>query len=195
MHKLIALLVLTLLPCVAGAENHRASVEVTAALPRADAWAVLSDFSLAHNYVPDLVRTEIVSSKQRGIGAHRRVYDEEGGYLEETIVEWIEGEGFVIRLHDGEEPLTPFRHIEFIYALADSGPAATRIELALVFDMPWGWLGDYLAQWFIVPMMEDNLVQVAAGMKYFYETGNRATDEDRQREAAAVQVLPAAIVD
>lgn len=195
MPRLIALLVLTLLPCVAGAENHRASVEVTAALPRADAWAVLSDFSLAHNYVPDLVRTEIVSSKQRGIGAHRRVYDEEGGYLEETIVEWIEGEGFVIRLHDGEEPLTPFRHIEFIYALADSGPAATRIELALVFDMPWGWLGDYLAQWFIVPMMEDNLVQVAAGMKYFYETGNRATDEDRQREAAAVQVLPAAIVD
>jgi Polyketide cyclase / dehydrase and lipid transport len=195
MLRLIALLVLTLLPCVAGAENHRASVEVTAALPRADAWAVLSDFSLAHNYVPDLVRTEIVSSKQRGIGAHRRVYDEEGGYLEETIVEWIEGEGFVIRLHDGEEPLTPFRHIEFIYALADSGPAATRIELALVFDMPWGWLGDYLAQWFIVPMMEDNLVQVAAGMKYFYETGNRATDEDRQREAAAVQVLPAAIVD
>ena len=195
MLRLIALLVLTLLPCVAGAENHRASVEVTAALPRADAWAVLSDFSLAHNYVPDLVRTEIVSSKQRGIGAHRRVYDEEGGYLEETIVEWIEGEGFVIRLHDGEEPLTPFRHIEFIYALADSGSAATRIELALVFDMPWGWLGDYLAQWFIVPMMEDNLVQVAAGMKYFYETGNRATDEDRQREAAAVQVLPAAIVD
>jgi len=195
MLRLIALLVLTLLPCVAGAENHRASVEVTAALPRAEAWAVLSDFSLAHNYVPDLVRTEIVSSKQRGIGAHRRVYDEDGDYLEETIVEWYEGEGFVISLHDGEEPMAPFRHVEFIYALADSGVAATRIELALVFDMPWGWLGDYLAQWLIVPMMEDNLVQVAAGMKYFYETGNRATDEDRQREAAAVQVLPAAIVD
>jgi hypothetical protein len=195
MLRLIALLVLTLLPCVAGAENHRASVDVTAALPRAEAWAVLSDFSLAHNYVPDLVRTEIVSSKQRGIGAHRRVYDEDGDYLEETIVEWYEGEGFVISLHDGEEPMAPFRHVEFIYALADSGVAATRIELALVFDMPWGWLGDYLAQWLIVPMMEDNLAQVAAGMKYFYETGNRATDEDRQREAAAVQVLPAAIVD
>lgn len=195
MHKPIALLVLTLLPCVAGAQNHRASVEVTAALPRAEAWAVLSDFSLAHNYVPDLTRTEIVSAKQRGVGAHRRVYDEDGDYLEETIVEWYEGEGFVISLHDGEEPMAPFRHVEFIYALADSGVAATRIELALVFDMPWGWLGDYLAQWLIVPMMEDNLVQVAAGMKYFYETGNRATDEDRQREAAAVQVLPAAIVD
>lgn len=195
MHKPIALLVMTLLPCVAGAQNHRASVEVTAALPRAEAWAVLSDFSLAHNYVPDLTRTEIVSAKQRGVGAHRRVYDEDGDYLEETIVEWYEGEGFVISLHDGEEPMAPFRHVEFIYALADSGVAATRIELALVFDMPWGWLGDYLAQWLIVPMMEDNLVQVAAGMKYFYETGNRATDEDRQREAAAVQVLPAAIVD
>ena len=195
MPRLIALLVLTLLPGLAGAEVHRASVEVTAALPRADAWAVLSDFSLAHNYVPDLARTEIVSARQRGVGAHRRVYDEDGDYLEETIVEWHEGKGFVISLHDGDEPMAPFRQVDFIYALADSGSAATRIELALVFEMPWGWLGDYLAQWFIVPMMEDNLVQVAAGMKYFYETGNRATDEDRQREAAAVQVLPAAIVD
>jgi len=195
MPRLIAVLLLTLLPGLAAAEVHRASVEVTAALPRAAAWVVLSDFSLAHNYVPGLVRTEIMSVQQGGVGAHRRVYDEDGDYLEETIVEWHEGEGFVISLHDGEEPMAPFNQVDFIYALADSGSATTHIELALVFDMPWGWLGDYVAQWFIVPMMEDNLVQVAAGMKHFYETGKRATDEDRQREAAAVHVLPAAIVD
>ena len=36
--------------------------------------------------------------------------------------------------------------------------------------------------------LEDNLVQVAAGMKHFYESGEPATDEDRAREAGAVVV-------
>ena len=36
-------------------------------------------------------------------------------------------------------------------------------------------------------MVEDNLVEVAAGLKHFYETGLPATDEDRERLAAQVQ--------
>ncbi|MEP1469563.1 MAG: SRPBCC family protein [Halieaceae bacterium] len=195
MTRLIAFLFLILAPGIASAEVHRASVAVTAALPKADAWTLLRDFSLAHNYVPGITRTEIVSDSGQGVGAHRRVYDEEGDFLEETIIEWRDGAGFVIRLHDGDAPMAPFQRAEFVYALAEADAATTRIELALIFEMPWGWLGDTLAEWIIVPLMEDNLVQVAAGMKVFYETGLAATDEDRQREAAAVQVLPAAIVD
>ncbi len=57
--------------------------------------------------------------------------------------------------------------------------------------MPWGWLGDMLAQWIILPIMEDSLVQIAAGMKYFYETGVPATDEVRENGAAAVQIITA----
>lgn len=193
MARAIAVLILFLAPGLAGAEVHRASVEVNAALPRADAWALLSDFSLAHNYVPGITRTEIVSSRQRGVGAHRRVYDEEGEFLEETIIQWRDGAGFVIRLHEGDSPMAPFQRVEFDYALAEAGAAKTRIQLSLIFEMPWGRFGDYVAEWIILPMMEDNLIQVAAGMKVFYETGLPATDEDRQREAAAVQVLPAAI--
>ena len=195
MIRAIALLFLIIVPGLAGAEVHRASVEVTAALPKADAWTLLSDFSLANNYVPGITRTEIVSAEQRGVGAHRRVYDSEGDFLEETIIEWRDGAGFVIRLHDGETPMAPFERAEFVYALTGADAATTRIELALIFEMPWGWLGDAVAEWIILPLMEDNLVQVAAGMKVFYETGLPASDEDRQREAAAVQVLPAAIVD
>lgn len=195
MTRRIVFLFLILVPGLATAEVHRASVAVTAALPKADAWTLLSDFSLAHNYVPGITRTEIVSATQQGVGAHRRVYDEKGEFLEETVIEWRDGAGFVIRLHDGETPMAPFQRAEFVYALAENGPATTDIELALIFEMPWGWLGDAVAEWIIVPLMEDNLVQVAAGMKVFYETGLPATDEDRQREAAAVQVLPAAIVN
>ena len=40
-------------------------------------------------------------------------------------------------------------------------------------------------------LMEKQLVQVAAGMKHYYETGRPATDEDRERLAEAVQLAPA----
>lgn len=193
MLRFIAALGLLLGTSFAQAEIHRVAAEVTAALPHDASWARLRNFSVAHLYVPGLSRTEIVSAQQEGLGAHRRVYDEDGDYLEETIIAWREGVGFDLRLHQGEDPMMPFDSITFTYAIQPSGASQTRIGVALVFEMPWGWLGDYLAEWFIVPAMEDNLVQVAAGMKHYYETGQPASDADRQREAAAVQILPAAV--
>ena len=109
-----------LLPFGSGAfaEALRTEVSVVADLPLAQSWDKLQDFSVAHNYVPNLSKTEIVSTQRNGIGAHRRVYDEDGDYLEETITEWQEGEGFVIKLHSGEEPMMPFNRAEFSYRLA-----------------------------------------------------------------------------
>lgn len=176
-------------PTFAVAEVQKVAVSVSAALPVEEAWALLSDFSLPHNYVPDIQRTEIVSARASGTGAHRRVYSDEEDYLEETIIEWREGEGFTIALHNKDEPMAPFRRAEFIYAIAPEDDASTRIELAMLIEMPWGSLGETLADWFILPIMEDRLVQIAAGMKYFYETGRPAKDADRERLAGEVAVL------
>ena len=189
--RVLAALGLMIIAPALWADQHRAAVQVEAGLSHARSWALLQDFSLAHNYVPGLSRTEIVSAAQRGVGAHRRVYDEEGDYLEETITSWREGQGFTLDLHQGEEPMAPFEQIEFIYTVAPGAENSTQIQLELAFRMPWGWLGDMLAQWIILPIMEDSLVQIAAGMKYFYETGVPATDEVRENGAAAVQIITA----
>jgi len=182
---------LTLFAGGAVAQGQQVSVSVLVQIPREQVWEKLRDFSVAHNYVPGLTRTEIVSPLREGIGAHRRVYDEDGDFLEETVIEWRDGQGFVIKLHDGDEPMMPFERVEFTYRIEAQGNEQTLIELSLTYQMPWGSIGEILADWFIRPVMEDNLVQVAAGMKYYYETGRPATDEDRERLAGAVQVAPA----
>ena len=187
--RLLAGLLGLILPLTTmAAAEQRAEVQVEAQLSADEAWALLQDFSLAHNYVPGLSRTEIMSAAKSGPGAHRRVYDEDGDYLEETITEWREGEGFIIRLHQGDEPMAPFEQVGFSYGLAPAENDQTLITLALVFEMPWGRFGELLGEWFILPFMEDNLVQVAAGMKSFYETGQPATDADRDRLAPLVRV-------
>lgn len=167
----------------------QASVSVPVDLPLGEAWSLLQDFSLAHNYVPRLTSTEIVSEQRSGPGAHRRVYTGRR-YLEETIIGWNEGRGFVLKLHKGSRPMPPFRLAEFEYALSASGTNQTRIQLDLRFIMPLGGLGLILGQRGVLPAVRKQLVQVAAGMKHFYETGEPATDRDRKRLAEAVEVAP-----
>lgn len=170
--------------------SQQASVSVLVDVPLGDAWEKLQDFSLAHNYVPNLTRTEIVSEVKSGPGAHRHVYSG-SKYLEETIVEWTDGQGFTIKLHKGAKPMPPFRLAEFVYKLSERSAQQTRIDLTLRFVMPWGAMGKLLGSSIILPVMRKQLSQVAAGMKYFYETGNPATDADRKRLAGTVETVPA----
>jgi hypothetical protein len=182
----LGLLVWLLSACTEGGSLQEVRVELQVDLPLAQSWDKLRDFSSAHNYVPGIERTEIVSAQANGWGARRRVYNSDGGYLEETVVEWTEGSGFVIDLHRGEAPMEPFNLAQFIYQLAAQGEDNTRVTLALRFEMPLGSFGATLGDWFVKPLMEDELVQVGAGLKHFYETGTPATDADRERLAGAV---------
>ena len=174
----------------ASGDVQQAGVSVLVEMPLADAWERLQDFSLAHNYVPGLTGTEIISSQKSGEGAHRRVYTGTR-YLEETITRWNPGAGFVIKLHKGDRPMPPFRMAEFEYALSESGDRQTRVDLAMRVVMPAGALGSFLGRRLILPLVRKNLVQVAAGIKHFYETGEPAGDADRQRLAGAVTIAPA----
>tara|TARA_R110001599_G_scaffold351822_1_gene584734 strand:+ start:66402 stop:66803 length:402 start_codon:yes stop_codon:yes gene_type:complete len=123
------------------------------------------------------------------VGAHRRVYQGEDDYLEETIIEWRDGQGFVIKLHNGEEVMTPFTRAQFSYSLQAAPAGGTAVELSMIAQMPWGKFGETLGDWFVTPVIEDTLVQVAAGLKSFYETGKAATDDDRERLAKQVSVV------
>ncbi len=169
-------------------ESQQVAVSVVVQLPGEQAWEVLQDFSVAHLYVPGIVRTEIVSQQRNGLGAHRRVYDPSGDYLEETIVEWTQGRGFVIRLHDGQKCMAPFEQAHFSYQLSASETDKTLIELKMAVAMPWGGFGESMAARYILPVMKTRLAQVAAGMKHFYETGQPATDADRARLKEAVTI-------
>lgn len=170
------------------ADARRVQVTVLADVSLNEAWAILQDFSLAHKYVPGLSATEIVSRQRSGVGAHRKVYDNDGGFIEETIIDWREGEGFVINLHEGTDPMMPFNRAEFSYQLVVRDTGQTLIVLFMDYEMPMGAFGDKLGEWFIDPFLEQNLVQVAAGMKHFYETGTAASDTDRERLMGSVQV-------
>ncbi|MEZ5568037.1 MAG: SRPBCC family protein [Halioglobus sp.] len=143
-------------------------------LPRSQAWERLRDISLAHHYVPGIVRTEVITEQREGVGASRYVYSGPKKYIQETITEWREGEGFLIRLHKGDKPAPPFRSASFRYLLEDAGPGKTRFTASLTYTLPWGGLGRWLEKR-LAGFVERTMADVALAMKLYYETGEPTT--------------------
>ena len=112
------LIVLAYIPCKKEKQAHVAETSVVIKLSPARAWQKLSDLTLAHYYVPGLVKTQITTAQKKGVGASRRVYQSEKRYINETVVDWHEGHGFTVKLHndDGTAPF-PFSQARFTYTM------------------------------------------------------------------------------
>ena len=153
---------------------YKVSATTVANIDIASAWQKLSDLSQAHLYVPDLTGTEITTDTKTGVGTSRRVYSQRSPLIE-TVVEWNEGSGFILKLQndkgDGVPPM--FSRASFSYELSAESDTTTRLSNSMAFDMKWGALGNLLAKLIIKPMqqMQD---QIVYGQRLYYETGEQA---------------------
>jgi len=154
--------------------TRKVSTQIVLDMPRDKAWEKLRDISLAHNYVPGIIKTGIVSEQREGVGASRYVYRNQKSYIQETVVEWDEGQGFLIRLHRGDKPAPPFRNARFRYRLADEGPDKTLFSASLEYELPWGALGAWLEKR-MEKVVQSTIDDVAIAMKLYYESGQPTT--------------------
>lgn len=150
--------------------SQEVSAHVLIDVPRSEAWEKLRDISRAHYYVPGIVNTVIVSQQTEGVGASRYVYRNQTSYIQETVEEWQDGEGFLIRLHKGDKPAPPFRKAWFRYELLDHGTGQTQFTASLKYEMPWGGLGAWLGAK-MAGFVQATINDVALSMKLYYETG------------------------
>ncbi|PLW81182.1 SRPBCC family protein [Kineobactrum sediminis] len=172
--------------------SQELSAQTLIDLPVTEAWAKLRDISLAHNYVPGIVKTVIVSENSEGPGASRYVYRNGKSYIQETVEEWHEGKGFLIRLHRGDKPAPPFRKAWFRYALEGNDSGQTLFTATLEYEMPWGRLGDWLGRR-MAGVVGATLADVAIAMKLYYETGQPTTAAALKAYTARPDATPAAV--
>ncbi|WP_416311593.1 SRPBCC family protein [Pseudomonas sp. W03] len=131
------------------------------------AWNRLRDLSLAPHYVPGLTGCEFHPGPRDGLGASRRVLMKRG-FLDESVVEWREGQGLVLRLHRAEQgPPFPFREASFRYALHPESGGRTRLSLSLDGELRGGRLGE----WLLAGALKKTVAKIAVNLKAFYETG------------------------
>ncbi len=159
---------------------HHTETSVILDMPIAQAWEKMRDLTASVNYVPGLLTCDITTEQREGVGTSRRV---KNSFLEmdETVVEWTEGGGFKIRLHDGAKKPPMFAEAYFIYAIADAGDGKTRLTTAMDYRMPWGVLGRLLNSLMIQHIVRGQVRDVAVSMKYNYETGEKTPPAELKR--------------
>ena len=159
-----------------------ASAQQVIQMKLGDAWEILCDLSLAHNYVPGVIDTVITTENKRGKGASRKVYQGKNRCIDETVEEWNEGNGFLIRLHRGNAgPPLPFERAWFRYTIEKDGADSTLITTSLIYVMKWGKLGQMLNKVIIGRFVLQRIRAIALSMKIYYETGEKVTPHTLKR--------------
>lgn len=149
----------------------QASHSVLLDLPLAQAWSKLQDLSLAAHYVPDLSGCVLHPGPEKGLGASRRVFQKNGQWLDETVLQWKEGQGFVIRLHRAQKGAPfPFKQACFAYSLVADGKA-TRLTTRLLYQPAGGVIGTLFDRWLLRRALNKVVAQIARNLKAYYETG------------------------
>lgn len=147
------------------------SAEILVDLPRAQVWERLRDLGKAHYYVPGLTDTRINTAQREGVGASRTVYQKSMAPMDGTVVEWNEGYGFVLRLHNGDKAPLIFREAFFSYTIADAGPGQTWFRPALIYTLRGGLFGKLFDVLVMRNTSRGMLNKLARSFKQYYETG------------------------
>lgn len=136
-------------------------------MPTHQAWELLKDLSVPHNYVPGVTRTEITTSQREGEGASRLVYLMGVIPMRETVTQWQQGSGFTIALALKNAPFPPPMKAGFFDYQIKSENGETVITNSLSFELSWNWLSKSVG--FISrPIVKVILWKITNNMKKYY---------------------------
>lgn len=137
----------------------------------ARAWQLLRKLELADRYVPGVEGCTLTSRQREGNGASRRIEQRKRAPMQETVVEWLDGEGFTLALHEpgSEQAPLPFSQAQFRYRITAAGRRAVDAELSMSYSLRGGALGKAADALVMRAAMQKQVEAVAAAMKVFYE--------------------------
>ena len=158
---------------------REATYQVVIDIPKENAWQIMQDLTVPHHYVPGLIKTEMHTDKLQGVGTSRRVYQKMMA-LDETVTEWNEGEGFTLRLHDGDKD-KPLPASFFRYKIEDNGDNKTLFTATMGYTFWLGALGQLIDGPLVFPIVNAQIRDVALAVKHYYETGLTPTAADLKR--------------
>ncbi len=101
-------------------------------------WEVLSDLPNAHLYHPLIEECDMIGEQDRGLGAERVCYLNDGTELVERFVGWEEGRSLTAQIL--ESPL-PFREAQLHVRIDPQGEERCCVRVELNYEVRGGVLG------------------------------------------------------
>jgi len=159
---------------------HEVSVEKVISVPAERAWAALDEFGRVSEYNPHVATSEIIAGPETGVGATRECVFEDGGRIEEEIIEYSPGTNYTVEFVDvGSMPLKRNR---VQISVEERGDAAA-VTMAAAFEPKYGFLGTVLAKLMMESRFRQTFEEVLDGLEA-YVVADRDDRSETDREDA-----------
>ena len=130
-------------------------------------WAILSDLERLDQYDPTVMKSTLVSSEKKGIGAKRKVLMLDGkNWFEEKITVFQHADSLTYELTDCSFPIKWLKHS---YTFEEVN-GQTKVIQVMEYTVKFGLLGKLLDFMMIRKQSDDGIKKFFAGLKSYAET-------------------------
>jgi hypothetical protein len=131
-------------------------------------WQALADFGGIHQFNPMVERVEVLSEKERGLGASRRcvLYDRRS--LEEQVIDWREGSSYTVSI---EASGIPIKNVTTSLSVAPAGRGSSVVTMESTYQPRFGPLGSLLDVLMTRGMLSKAFARVLKGLEDHLSTG------------------------
>ncbi|MEN8145468.1 MAG: SRPBCC family protein [Gemmatimonadota bacterium] len=146
----------------------RIAAEIHIDAPKELVWDILADLGGIQNYHPGVTASYYNPGDRRGVGASRHCDLKPFGSVEETAIEWHEGESYTLRLHDGKR-VPPFKHAAARLAVQPNGPGSV-VTMELDYGLRFGLAGRLMDRMAVRSQFSKVLPALLTGLKEHAES-------------------------
>lgn len=142
--------------------------------PKNKVWKILADFGGVINYNPGISDSYSTSESNEGVGASRHCELLPMGSIEERIIEWDEGNSYLVEIYQFNGATPPIKEAFGRLSIETDGDQ-TIATMALSYEMKFGFIGSAMKGLMLDAQYQKAVTGILQGLKYHTETGNQAT--------------------
>ena len=143
------------------------SSEIEIRAPKLKVWEVLSDVGGIEKFHPLVKKSKTLTIKKDGLGAKRYCELLPMGVMEEQVVEWQEGQSFVMKVVGGKM-LPPHKFMEGIIELEEK-QEHTLVRFSFRYELKYGLFGRLMDALLIKSQFRKAPPQYVQGLKNYIE--------------------------
>ena len=144
-------------------------IEINA--PKSTIWSVLKDIGEIEKFHPLVKKSKTISDALSGPGAKRHCTLSPMGQMVEQVVEWNEGNAFVLEVVGGKM-LPPYRFMRGRIEL-EALNEKTKVTFSFSYRLKYGFLGKAMDFLLIRPQFKKAPPKYVAGLKEYVERQHR----------------------
>lgn len=143
------------------------SEEVWIDAPKERVWETIANLGAIQDFHPGVTKSYYNTGPREGLGASRHCDLRPFGSVDETAVEWRDGEGFTLELHDGRKT-PPFKKGLGRMAVR-TAREGTIASLSIEYTLRFGPVGALMDRFMVRQQFQRVVPAVLAGLKRHIE--------------------------